>query len=239
MVAVDIAWHLAQRPDNKVALIDFDLAFGSVALALDIEPSHGLTEILEDPDRIDTLFVSSASSRVGENLIVLASEDSPSEITPAGVARLLKTVSENAACVIADMPRLLLAAQPSLVESADALVIVSEMNLVSARDAARLAALARGANAGCAVSVVANKTAKGKGEIDPDAFTRGAKAEFLGILPFDAAAAKEAANAGQPVGQAAPSSPLHRGIAAVADALVSPQQETPIEVPLWRRLLSK
>lgn len=45
-VATSISWIVAQQRRRRVALVDLDLQFGTVALSLDIEPSHGLREAL-------------------------------------------------------------------------------------------------------------------------------------------------------------------------------------------------
>src|SRR3546814_6381822 len=52
-----------------------DLQHGTVALALDIEPTHGLREALENPSRIDSLFINSATVKLGERLSVMAAEE--------------------------------------------------------------------------------------------------------------------------------------------------------------------
>lgn len=231
--AINAAWQLAQG--SRVALLDLDLAFGSVALALDLEPSHGLHEILENPDRVDALFVTSAAARLGESLSVLAGEDAPCAIAPAAFERLMAALADSADCIVADAPRSLLAQQPALLAHADTLVIVTELNLVSARDVARITALAREAAPACTIALIANKSGKGRGEIDADAFARGARVPFARVLPWDPAGAKAAANAGQPLGQAAPSSALRRGIAAAAQALLPQEAEAK---PIWRRLLN-
>ena len=62
-VAANLAWLLAEETKLKTALIDLDLWFGTVALSLDIEPTRGLREALENPARIDSLFVSSATAK--------------------------------------------------------------------------------------------------------------------------------------------------------------------------------
>ena len=240
--AVDAAWHLSQRPKHRVALIDLDLAFGSVALALDLEPSRGLHDILENPDRVDGLLIASAVARVSETFSVLAAEDSrepgkeASPLTGEACAKLLETIGENADCVIADAPRALLAAQPSLLAHADALIIVSELNLVSARDVVRLTDIVLDIAPAAAISLIGNKVAKGRTEIADAAFKRAAKRDFVSVLPWDLAGAKAAANAGQPLGQAAPTSMLHRGIAAAADALIPPTStDSASTTSFWRR----
>jgi pilus assembly protein CpaE len=242
-LAVDAAWHLSQRPQHRVALIDLDLSYGSVALALDLEPSHGLHDILENPDRVDGLLISSAIARISDTFSVLATEETrdrdkaAAPMTGEACAKLFETIAENADCIIADAPRSVLAGRPSLLEHADALIIVSELNLVSARDVVRLTDLVRDVAPGCTVSLIANKIAKGRTEIADAAFTRAAKLDFASVLPWDLAGAKAAANAGQPLGQAAPNSVLHRSIAAAVDALV-PMESAATSKPFWRRLVN-
>ena len=54
-VALNLAWTMAHECGLRVALVDFDLGFGSIALALDIEPGRGFRDALESPGRIDGL----------------------------------------------------------------------------------------------------------------------------------------------------------------------------------------
>ena len=243
-VAVNVAWQLSRRDAFRVALIDLDLAFGTVALALDIEPSHGLRDILDNPDRIDGLFVASAAARVGETLSVFAAEEAFEKpvVVPATVeaalTRLCDALAESADCIVIDVPRALAVAHPGIFKLADRVALVAEMNLSAARDAARLGLLVHDAAPDCRISLIANKCGNRKGEIDHDAFSRGAKLPVDHFLPLDAKAAAASANAGQAIGEAAPSSPLFRALAAAADDLVPPVDGA-VGRPLWKRLLRK
>ncbi|MEQ9607229.1 MAG: P-loop NTPase, partial [Kiloniellaceae bacterium] len=58
-LAVNLAWILAEERKYKTALIDLDLEFGTIALSLDLEPTRGLREALENPARVDGLFIAS------------------------------------------------------------------------------------------------------------------------------------------------------------------------------------
>src|SRR3546814_13142547 len=49
--AVNLAWILAEERKYKATLIDLDLEFGTIALSLDLEPTRGLREALENPAR--------------------------------------------------------------------------------------------------------------------------------------------------------------------------------------------
>src|SRR5216684_6562947 len=58
--AVSCAWLLAAEHRERIALVDLDLSFGTVALKLDLDPGSGLCEALEQPSRIDSLFIERA-----------------------------------------------------------------------------------------------------------------------------------------------------------------------------------
>src|SRR5215470_14044629 len=73
--AMNLAWLFANEHKRETMLVDLDLHCGTVALALDVEPSHGLREVLDNPSRIDSLFVTSVATKCGERLHVLAAEE--------------------------------------------------------------------------------------------------------------------------------------------------------------------
>ncbi len=77
--AVGCAWLLAEKNKENTALVDLDLHFGTVALNLDADPGTGLCEALEQPSRIDALFVDRAMVKASETLRILASEASVGE----------------------------------------------------------------------------------------------------------------------------------------------------------------
>src|SRR5271169_7125540 len=72
--AVSCAWLLAEERSERVALVDLDLHFGTIALKLDSDPGSGLCEALEQPSRIDSLFIERAMVKVTDNLRILAAE---------------------------------------------------------------------------------------------------------------------------------------------------------------------
>ena len=51
------AWIMAHELDRQVALLDLDIHFGTDALAFDLEPGRGLCDALENPSRVDGLFL--------------------------------------------------------------------------------------------------------------------------------------------------------------------------------------
>lgn len=243
-ISVNLAWHLSRRAGFRVALVDLDLALGTVALALDLEPSHGLREIFDNPDRVDALFVSSAAARVGDTLSVFAAEEAldrtaiaPGQ-TETALPRLFDALAGSTECIVVDVPRAVAVSHPGIFAHADGLAVVAELNLAAARDAARIAALAHDAAPDCTVTLIANKCGKRSGEIDKATFARGARLDVQHMLPWDDKAAAAAANAGQAIEEVAAASPLARAIANAADALVPPLDVVATR-PLWKRMLGR
>ena len=62
-VATSLAWLLGEKARRTTALLDLDVHFGTGALALDLEPGRGLTDAIENPSRIDGLFIERAMVR--------------------------------------------------------------------------------------------------------------------------------------------------------------------------------
>ena len=108
MLATGIAWTIANRRRRRVALVDLDLQFGTVALALDLEPSPGLREALEHPGRIDALFVDRAMVRHSDTLFVLSGEEllgDPVTADTSSLDILLKELRNKFHYVVVDVPR--------------------------------------------------------------------------------------------------------------------------------------
>src|SRR3546814_12807229 len=73
-IATSLAWLLSERGKRATALLDLDVHFGTGALALDLEPGRGLTDAIENPSRIDGLFIARAMVKASEKLAVLSAE---------------------------------------------------------------------------------------------------------------------------------------------------------------------
>jgi len=56
-LAINTAWIMAEKLSRRVALVDMDLYAGNIALALDLEPTRGLRDAFDDPERVDEVFL--------------------------------------------------------------------------------------------------------------------------------------------------------------------------------------
>jgi pilus assembly protein CpaE len=140
-IAVNLAWYLANRQVRRVALVDLDLHNGVCSLALNVPPSGGLREALENPLRVDSLFLERTMTAQGERLYVLGSEepfDEDAQFAATAVDRLIEVVREQFHYVIVDLPRLPNPLSRRVLEIADSKIIVLDQSLQAIRDAARL-----------------------------------------------------------------------------------------------------
>lgn len=237
-----IGWHLAERVGINVAVVDLDLIFGTVALEYDLEPSHGLREILENPERVDSLFIDSAVVHATDHLSILAAEElleDPPDIKAGAMDLLIAELSKKSDCIFVDVPCALLVAHPEIMAQADHLAIVSEMKLAAIRDIMRLATFVRDSGHELSMSVIANKvSSKDKPEVTKKEFSRGIGMPVDFVLPWDPKALIEAAKSGRAVTDAVSKSPLSRAIVNIAMTLSCHEEEIE-KKSFWSQLIKK
>jgi pilus assembly protein CpaE len=141
MVATNLAHIFASEHHVGTALVDLDTHFGSVALSLDLEPSRGLRDALEKPDRVDSLFLERVMIRPTANLAVLSAEEGLSELinaSPAAGDALLTALREKSPLIVVDVPRQITPLTRHMLAHADHVLVVADPGLLSLRDALRL-----------------------------------------------------------------------------------------------------
>lgn len=131
-LAVNIAHMLANDHAAKTLLIDMDIQFGDVAMALDIHPVSHIMDALLDHERIDPVFVRALVSSHDSGLDVLAA---PNEIAPIcnisedAVVELIETARTMYEFVILDVPSLYTPWSIAALKLADPLYVVIQNRL--------------------------------------------------------------------------------------------------------------
>ena len=239
-VATSLAWVFARERDVHTALVDFDEKFGSIALALDLEPNRGLADAMASPERVDDLFIERATMSIGENLGVLASESDPATSGMANEApkRLMRHLCQSFTAVVMDTPRQNLSL-PGALNDLDHLVIVTEPTLAGLRDAVRLktAALELGCEE-AALHIVVNRAGLlPKAELNAKTMTAGGKLKVAHWMPFDGKSATAAMTKAKPVVAIAPKSKIGKSLRALALDLLPNNQDA--SRSLMKRLLGR
>ena len=131
-VAMNLAWLMANDHKRDTMLVDLDLQGGTIALALDVEPSHGLREVLDNPARIDSLFLTSVATKFADRLHVLAAEEAVDDevhYNTSAVSLLLDELKKTSTSVIVDLPRNAPGARAVVLAAATEIIIVTDLTL--------------------------------------------------------------------------------------------------------------
>jgi len=205
-LATSVAWILSEKGGRTTALLDLDVHFGTGALALDLEPGRGLTDAIENPSRIDGLFIERAMVKSSEMLSVLSAEapiNSPVLTDGSAFFQLQEEMRAAFECTIVDLPRNMLVQHPHLITDIQIAVIVTELTLAAARDSIRLLSWLKSNAPQTQVFVVANKVhASGQLEISRKDFEGSIERKIDFVVPFDQKLGAQAAKLGKPLAEA-------------------------------------
>jgi pilus assembly protein CpaE len=223
--AVSCAWLLAEERGERVALVDLDLHFGTVALKLDTDPGGGLCEALEEPSRIDSLFIERAMVKVTDNLRVLAAEASATQhliIDAGAVDTLLYELRRKFTRIIVDLPRGATPIQRMVLAAAGHVVVLCERSLAGLRDTIRLQTLMREQAPQVHVWLVEAGATGGRAWVGKSEFQKGIGQSLHTSVSHDPKSAGAAVNSGQPLPVAAPRAPIVREFRQLAELVAGP-----------------
>ena len=235
-MATSIAWLLSEKEKRSTALLDLDVHFGTGALTLDLEPGRGLTDAIENPSRIDGLFIERAMVKATEKLAVLSAEapiNSPIMTDGAAFYQLQEEMRAAFEATVVDLPRAMLVQHPHLISEIQAAVVVTELTLASARDTIRILSWLKTHAPQTHVTVVANRVhASGQLEISRKDFEGSIERKIDFVVPFDQKLAAQAAKLGKPLAEAgknsktiAPIVDLTRHVLSAGEELVASTKE--------------
>ena len=222
-LATSLAWLFSADEKMPTALLDLDIHFGTGALALDLEPGRGLTDAIENPGRIDGLFIERAMIRANDNLAILSAEapmNSPLMTDGAAFIQLEEEFRQVFEMTLIDMPRNMLINFPHLMSDVNVVLLVTEMTLASARDAIRILSWLKSNAAHVQPIVVANKVQAGIAEISKTDFEASIERKIGFSIPYDIKAACNAAKLGQTFADANRSTKAGSVIREIAKAVM-------------------
>lgn len=208
-LATSIAWMLGDKAGRSTALLDLDIHFGTGALTLDVEPGRGLTDAIENPSRIDGLFIERAMVRANEKLSVLSAEaplNQPLLNDGTAFFQLQEELRNAFESTVLDLPRSMLIQHPHLVQDAHVVIVTVEFTLAATRDAIRVLGWLKANAPQAKVLVVANRVTSVPQEISRKDFEQSVERSVDICIPYDLKAASQSAKLGQPFAKVATAS---------------------------------
>jgi len=211
-VASSLAFLMGEKGGRNTALLDLDVHFGTGALSLDLEPGRGLTDAIENPSRIDGLFIERAMVRASEKLSVLSAEapiNQPLVTDGAAFVQLQEEIRHAFEGTVIDLPRSMLVQFPHLLNECHSVVLVVEFTLAATRDAIRILSWLKANAPQCRVIVVANRAAQSSTlEVSRKDFEQSIERSVDVVIPYDPKSATTAAKLGQPLAKGAKAAKL-------------------------------
>lgn len=233
-IAASLAWTFSQKQGHQTGFLDLDVHFGTGALAMDLEPGRGLTDAIDNPSRIDGLFIERAMIKANEKLSILSAEAPMSSPVLTDGSAFFQLQEEFRAAfenTVIDMPRSMLIAYPHLMQDVNVAVVTTELTLAAARDSIRVLAWLKQNAPHCKTLVVANNVQTASLEISRKDFESTIERKIDLVLPSDPKGTAQAAKVGQPIVEAVRGSKLSSGIIALTDLITGSAAEVAEAAP--------
>ena len=227
-LATSLAWMFSADHKLPTALLDLDVHFGTGALALDLEPGRGLTDAIDNPSRIDGLFIERAMIRANDNLAILSAEapiNSPLMTDGSAFVQLEEEFRHAFEMTVIDLPRNMLINFPHLLADVNVVVLACEMTLASARDTIRILSWLKTNASHAQPVIVANKVQAGVAEISKADFEASIERSIDFTVPYDLKAAANAAKLGQTFADANRTSKASAAIRQLAERVIGASDE--------------
>ena len=200
LVSTSLAWAISEQAGRQTALLDLDVHFGTGALTLDLEPGRGLIDAIDNPSRIDGLFIERAMVRASDKLSLLSAEapiHQPVMTDGSAFFQLEEELRGAFEMTIVDIPRQVLIPFPHLVSEAGTILLVSDVTLAAARDTIRLLSWFKQNVPGARVLLVANKFQNAIGELSRKEFESSIERQIDIVIPFDPKMVSQSAKLGK------------------------------------------
>lgn len=104
-MAVNLALALTERGARRVCLVDLDLAFGDVAITMQLFPTHSIEHAIGSEDSLDAAQLDTLLTRHADSMMVLAAPAHPDvreRVSPMLVTKVLGTLRESFDFVVVD-----------------------------------------------------------------------------------------------------------------------------------------
>lgn len=238
-IAVNVASALANPGAHATLLIDLNTVCGDAAVFLGLEPRFSVTDALANVQGLDLTYFGGlvARTKFGLDLLGAAARPSPATLDNGRMRTLLEFAGQSYRYTILDVPRSDSAALDAL-EGATKIVLVVNQELVTVRNASRMAATLRERYGRARLSLVLTRTDR-RAEIGLDDVERTVGLEITHSFPSDYRLALHAMNKGRPMAldpQTDLAGAFLTFARALSGAVSKKQKETPRPESLFGRL---
>ena len=237
VTATNVALLLNRLPDKKVVLVDADLQFGDVCLLLQLEPRFTMVNAAHELHHLDVEMLDSLLTEHPSGLKVLAAPLEPAfadDITTAGLMQMLDLLQETYDYVVVDTASMLDELILSLIEKADHVLMVVDMDLPSVKNAKLALETLRLLKFSTQnVQLVMNRS-NSKAKLETKEIESALKMQISAAVPSDAAV-PNSVNEGRPIVETDPKGKVAKGFESVAELIAGKIPESTSKGGLFGR----
>lgn len=136
-VSVNFAQALASMGAGRVALVDLDLQFGDVAVALQLDPRKTISDAISMQSSLDSVGVQSLMTSKYENLDLLLAPTNPTDvefISAELVDRIIEFLRNEYAFIVIDTPPAFTDVILKVFDTADKCLLISTLDMPSLKN---------------------------------------------------------------------------------------------------------
>jgi len=218
---------------HRVALLDLDLQFGSVAGFLDLQPNAALYTLARDRVDPDSVFIDQSVEVMPSGLAVMAAPDGfmpLNAITTGQVRALIHRLRQNYDFVVVDMPQVMVDWLAPVLEAASRVLVVTGTSVPFIQQTRRMIDFYKDQNPALQIEVVVGKEKKpllrSRRQVEAE---RALGQPFSHWLPADAVVAGGAMDQGRPLLRSAPGSALCKAIGKIATHVLKSADAQPAD----------
>ena len=227
-LASNFAIALQKESGREVVLVDLDVQLGDVSLVLGITPKFTIVDALRNTQRLDADFVSTLLTTHRSGVSVLAASDQYhpiSSLEDGGLGKLMYILRDQFPYVVVDAGSSLARAGDLLLELADSVYLVTQVDVPSLRNANRLITYMDGArDPQRRVELVLNRFEPRRLDIDEEHISKALTRPVQWKISNDFAGVRRSQNTGTPL--ALEDSPISRTLHAMARAACGKVSDT-------------
>ncbi len=224
IMAVNLALALANKYERKVAILDFDLQFGDVAICLDVLPKASIADLITDVEHLDEDVMSRYMVSYNAHLDILPAPFQPEmaeKITSHDLSIILNLLKKHYQYIIVDTASAFDDKTLTAMDSSDLVFVISVPDLTTTKNVKlSLDTLETLGYSKDKIKLVMNRY-NSKGALNINEMEDSLHRKFSVVLPNDSEVVLSSVNKGIPFIIGSPDSPISRAITDLAGKIIN------------------
>jgi len=211
-VASNLGCILASEPGRSVALLDIDLALGDADVFLNVIPDYTLADVVQNVSRLDIQLLKKSLTKHSSGLYLLPRPvelHDNAAITPDSLRKVIGLLKASFTHLIVDLSKGYTPVDMSVMEAADKVLLVTQLDLPCLRNVVRLMMSFEEIDGlKNKVEIVVNRAGLDSGQISLKKAKETLGREAYALLPNDYRTMVSVRNNGVPLITQAPKAPI-------------------------------